>query len=478
VVESAYSYDIALRNKHWFHEAENRTAGRDADPVEAAALKRTITPAEKQLLKVAALKRRTSQARHRHAVQRVCPAGKFKSGVSSSAWAEMGIGFGHDQNFGRCIACTAGQYQAQSGKQSQCVACPLGQYASKTSQTACWVCDAADCAANTGLGPGQRAPAQATMAPYLQGIIVEPVTQGPRKVPDNDDDDFTTNVAATTASPRTIVWPGSPGRRRRAAALKPPDTSTSRAVGTVEQGLRPDGEIQSRTGLNPAKFRRQAAVPLSAAELPLPPSWEQNLLLKPVAPIPLYEEHLLATAQPTPVATMAPHKEAHLFDCPPGKYEVADKSKVSLKQCLECRVGKYQRYAAASSCAMCTRGQFQPLSGQRACRKCNDPFCNGLADLWCAVGTFRRFVSCSACPVGKYQGTLGQTSCAACPHGKYQLSEAQPHCDDQKLRRCASGNWRNVFKCHACPAGKFQPLAGQSIEPYSSAASSLTRVRV
>ncbi len=112
---------------------------------------------------------------------------------------------------------------------------------------------------------------------------------------------------------------------------------------------------------------------------------------------------------------------------------------------------------STSVCVACESGYVQPLAGQTTCEACG-------------IGRFGDGgITCSLCPVGTFQPSVGGTRCVTCPAGSESLVEGAGECTScpagQKSTGggtcsvCAPGTAPNEARtdCVPCAAGLFSP---------------------
>ena len=170
------------------------------------------------------------------------------------------------------------------------------------------------------------------------------------------------------------------------------------------------------------------------------------------------------------------------YSCPSGTYSDVE----GQIECTECSSGFYQDQFGAKNCEECSSGSFtsatttkfecsvcesgkmQPDTGQTGCDDCFAGKFKELAGVHecqnCSAGSYTSevtsLVTCSTCPIGRYQEFPGMTACEVCSTGKFQNSTASSDCYD-----CARGSYNSVIgsgSCVFCEASKTQSLTGQS----------------
>jgi len=84
--------------------------------------------------------------------------------------------------------------------------------------------------------------------------------------------------------------------------------------------------------------------------------------------------------------------------------------------CKACDVGTYSRGYDAKICMACVGGEVNPAKGQSRCKAC----------LPGTIGVEKR--ECVACKVGKFQGSSNKTQCLPCKEGSYASSQGLTAC--------------------------------------------------
>ena len=154
--------------------------------------------------------------------------------------------------------------------------------------------------------------------------------------------------------------------------------------------------------------------------------------------------------------------------------------------CTACSAGQYSDAALELSCKRCSAARFQSAPGQTSCKGCEaGKFrTNGTADTSrpeneacqaCPAGQMNQLsdqTACTACPAAQFNAHSGQTNCGACPCGKFTSaatgfssctkcgagSTAAPTCSASCSISCPAGQFLDgtSFSCTACQAGKFR----------------------
>jgi hypothetical protein len=165
----------------------------------------------------------------------------------------------------------------------------------------------------------------------------------------------------------------------------------------------------------------------------------------------------VATASPTPVATLA-SRHAHLESCLPGSM-TGDGGTV----CQKCAPGKFQPRVDGEACATCPHGRRAEASrvscytSETVARTQECP----AGTCWVVVSSRQKMhqwlLQCRSCEPGMFQPRAGQNACMYCPHGKYSDGAVF---DRSSCAACPAGRFQSSFGqayCHECPQGKYQP---------------------
>ena len=183
--------------------------------------------------------------------------------------------------------------------------------------------------------------------------------------------------------------------------------------------------------------------------------------------------------------------------CNPSTYSITANA-VTSSNCLYCSNGTYSTgygYSSSASCIQCAVGTYMisASSGAQTSNLCASEGgtcnCNGLVKFgagtaWsglvsvsgsiaCSNGVFGDpapgvsktcycigFGTCTLCPAGTYQSTVGQSGCNNCPYGTYQSGIQQSGCN-----LCALGSYNQGVGsslCLQCQAGKYSVTVNAS----------------
>jgi len=114
-----------------------------------------------------------------------------------------------------------------------------------------------------------------------------------------------------------------------------------------------------------------------------------------------------------------------------------------------CSVGKYAGSTGETSCTSCAAGTYQASTGQSSCTSCD-------AGSYCASTGLSAVTSCA---VGKYSA-VGASSCTSCAVGTYQSNTGQSSCTSCPAGfYCASIGLSAVT---ACSVGKYAGSTGET----------------
>ena len=133
--------------------------------------------------------------------------------------------------------------------------------------------------------------------------------------------------------------------------------------------------------------------------------------------------------------------------------------------CTDCPIGRFQDTSGGSECKECASGQYQLDEGKPYCTKCPRGY-----------ECLKPKESGQPCPAGKFQNKTGQSKCEACTEGWYQVNEGQSRCNlceagskcskaELNPQRCPAGEFQNKTgqtQCEECPKGHYRVEKGQS----------------
>ena len=338
-----------------------------------------------------------------------CPGGTYQSETGATACLACDAGKYQDQvGASACMDCMYGSYQDQAGA-TQCLMCPTGKYQDQFGATTCLDC---------GVGTFMNVTGMAMCYDCAQG-----------------------SYQPQTGSTVCLTCPADTYQDQFGATvcLDCP-AGTSAPVGSDSQD-----DCEGSVSCNPGFYDGG-----SGCE---------------ACPAGKYQNVAGATA---------------CLDCPGGTYQ----SETGATACLTCDAGKYQDQVGASACMDCMYGSYQDQAGATQCLMCptgkyQDQF-GATTCLDCGVGTFSNVTGntmCYDCPQGGYQPQTGSTVCLTCPADTYQDqfgatvcldcpagtsapvgSDSQDDCEGSVS--CNPGFYDGGSGCEACPAGKYQNVAG------------------
>ena len=117
--------------------------------------------------------------------------------------------------------------------------------------------------------------------------------------------------------------------------------------------------------------------------------------------------------------------------------------------CLDCPAGKFIGTASSASCTECPSGSISEVTKQTDNSACAE----------CGVGEYKSsFSTCTSCPDGFVNPSLGQPSCTECAAGYFD--------DDTEIcQRCDIGKFAQAGRteCTTCSSGRVQPSAGGGV---------------
>ncbi|XP_041364088.1 uncharacterized protein LOC121379510 [Gigantopelta aegis] len=177
----------------------------------------------------------------------------------------------------------------------------------------------------------------------------------------------------------------------------------------------------------------------------------------------------------------------------PGNYITSSVGTASMTDCskLQCVPGFY---GSSDSCIPCDLGFYKSAHGTDNCTKCDESLTTSskastaksdCSVVVCDAGSYRtQSNQCQPCPKGKYQPVSGMDSCESCPNDNYTTENPGSTREDQCLKVCEKGHYRNEDnKCSVCGIGFYQPSEGQaeclncsSEHPYTTANTGSTSV--
>jgi hypothetical protein len=331
-----------------------------------------------------------------------CPDGKYQPNSNQTFCSACAAGK-HRSAGSTCVDCAAGTY-ADAAAMASCKDCPSGKFQNVTSQSACMAC-------NGGVSNGQTACVFANI-----------------KCPDGQ-------AGTSTCAPCT------PGKFKAGTNTKPCENC---ACGTFSTD---PGATECGGSCLAGKYgdgSKGVCAPCPAA-------------------------HFCIDSQKRP--------DAKATVCIPGEYEVAAPSATSDRVCTTCAAGHFSE-ANTVGCQRCPEGKYQDRGGQ--------PFCEVTQP--CAPGTFvanttdQSNARCQPCPTMHFSGAINAASCTLCPAGKFQNTVGQPFCETKqpcapgtfeanasdptpaRCAPCAAGSFSdtsNAALCTVCPANTFQLKPGQ-----------------
>jgi hypothetical protein len=200
------------------------------------------------------------------------------------------------------------------------------------------------------------------------------------------------------------------------------------------------------------------------------------------------------TSDAAPACTACPagkYQDANqCVQCPAGKFQDA----VGQVQCQDCLAGHISPTSGGlyTMCELCAKGKVQPDAGQGHCTECDAgtySMDNGEVCANCPAGKFDEIkeyeqtqtdpdrsyckdcirgkystggsIGCTFCEVGKYAELTGTgNQCTACAMGQYQDTQGESTCKDCEVGKVATGV--ETVNCVDCEAGKFQEPDAQS----------------
>ena len=149
-------------------------------------------------------------------------------------------------------------------------------------------------------------------------------------------------------------------------------------------------------------------------------------------------------------------------NCPAGKYNTTEGSTT----CTNCPAGKYNTGTGNTTCTNCPAGKYNTGTGNTTCTNCPAGQYNTTAGSTsctaCAAGTYNTTTgntTCTNCPAGKYNTSTGNTTCTACPAGQYASGTKNTGCSV-----CPAGTYSaaGAATCTACAAGTYSSSTGST----------------
>lgn len=152
----------------------------------------------------------------------------------------------------------------------------------------------------------------------------------------------------------------------------------------------------------------------------------------------------------------------NLLSCEKGSHMVTSgrRRRAGLKTCKKCIGGRYMDNVSTvpSACFKCPSGKWASEKGSVGCT--GGPIC--AAGKWGTMGAVVSNDKCHACVAGKYQPVAGRGSCLSCPSGEYSSTIESISCMGTKCLPGKYGDRSSTTQgsCHACPSGKFASGSG------------------